>query len=136
VQPTKPFVKLKFTNILIPLVVIPLHAVCSHMDRSWINAIRTSDEYENGVKEFLEFAKTSALDSNGKCYYLCRIYLNERWLKVEEIREHVLCDGFCPSYTRWIWHGESLGMPSVFEIIEADKGMIDQVEDMIGDIGQ
>jgi len=55
------------------------------MDRSWINVICTSDEYENGLKESLEFAKKNALDSNEMCYCPCGNCLNERQLKVKEI---------------------------------------------------
>ena len=54
---------------------------------------------------------------------------------VEEIREHVLCDGFCKSYSRWIWHGELLDMPSVSQREEVDVDMDYQLEDMIRDIG-
>ncbi|KAI4304998.1 hypothetical protein L6164_028390 [Bauhinia variegata] len=52
-----------------------------------------------------------------------------------EIREHVLCDRFCKSYTRWIWHGEQLEMPSMFQREEVDVDVDDQLDDMIRDIG-
>ena len=37
----------------------------STMDHSWINALRMSVEYDNGVREFLEFAKRNADDDSG-----------------------------------------------------------------------
>ncbi|KAK7337330.1 hypothetical protein VNO77_17896 [Canavalia gladiata] len=105
------------------------------MDRSWINAKRTSDEYENGVEEFLNFAQTNLPESNGQFYCPCVNCLNERRLSVGQIREHILCDGFCKSYTKWTWHGELLGMPSVSQTVEVDINMEDWVEDMIRDVG-
>ena len=83
------------------------------MDRSWINFLRTTNEYENGVEEFLEFANMNVPDNNGKFYCPCVNFLNERKLPTNVIREHVLCDGFLKSNTKWIWHGELIGMLSV-----------------------
>ncbi|XP_028801481.1 uncharacterized protein LOC114756712 [Neltuma alba] len=36
------------------------------MDRSWMSALRTSKEYEDGVEEFIEFTKKNAYDKSGK----------------------------------------------------------------------
>ncbi|XP_027915074.1 uncharacterized protein LOC114174430 [Vigna unguiculata] len=107
------------------------------MDRSWINFLRTTNEYENGVEEFLEFANMNVLDNNGKFYCPCVNCLNERKLPTDIIREHVLCDGFLKSYTKWIWHGELIDMPSVdvSEAEEVDLEMDDRIEEMIRDIG-
>ena len=41
------------------------------MDRSWITASQISDKYENGVKEFLQFAKRNGIGVNNKYYCLC-----------------------------------------------------------------
>ena len=105
------------------------------MDRSWINARRTSDEYENGVEHFLQFARQNVPNSNGIFYCPCVNCLNVRRLKVDEIREHVLCDGFCKSYTRWTWHGELLELSGASQSIEVDVAVDDRIEDMIRDIG-
>ncbi|RDX75152.1 hypothetical protein CR513_45007, partial [Mucuna pruriens] len=72
----------------------------------------TSDEYENGVKSFLDFAKTYTFDSIGRFYCLYVNCLNERRLEVEEIWEHLICDGFYKTYTTWTWHGKLLDIPS------------------------
>ncbi|XP_027922699.1 uncharacterized protein LOC114180586 [Vigna unguiculata] len=107
------------------------------MDQSWINFLRTTNEYENGVEEFLEFANMNVLDNNGKFYCPCVNCLNERKLPTDIIGEHVLCDDFLKSYTKWIWHGELIDMPSVdvSEAEEVDLEMDDQMEEMIRDIG-
>ena len=36
------------------------------MDRSWMQASHTSDEYENGVEQFLQFAELNAPSLRGK----------------------------------------------------------------------
>ncbi|KAI9121744.1 hypothetical protein K1719_007134 [Acacia pycnantha] len=35
------------------------------MGHSWMNALRTSEEYENGVEEFIEFARRNVATKNG-----------------------------------------------------------------------
>ncbi|CAA0819515.1 Unknown protein [Striga hermonthica] len=102
-------------------------------DRKWVYAPRTSLEYENGVNEFLEFASKHDPDSNGKFLCPCVNCLNERRLSADQIREHVVCDGFNKGYTEWIWHGE-FEMPSRPKNEEVDEDMYDRVEEMINDI--
>ncbi|KAL3650054.1 hypothetical protein CASFOL_006457 [Castilleja foliolosa] len=116
------------------------------MDRSWINAKRTSEEYENGVEEFLEFASSHVAANNGndKFYCPCVKCLNDKIFTANEIREHVICDGFNKKYTRWIWHGE-FEMSGLSRNEEArneegdeamnDEEMTDNLEEMINDIG-
>jgi len=41
------------------------------MNQSWITASRISDEYENGVEEFLQFAKRNGIGVNNKYYCPC-----------------------------------------------------------------
>ncbi|KAL3654586.1 hypothetical protein CASFOL_001571 [Castilleja foliolosa] len=115
------------------------------MDRSWINAKRTSVEYENGVEEFFRFATSHVASIDGNKFYCpCVKCLNDKIFTVEEIREHVICDGFNKKYTRWIWHGE-FDMPDVSqnEGVRNEEGdedmhdedMSDNLEELINDIG-
>ncbi|KAK7279834.1 hypothetical protein RJT34_24892 [Clitoria ternatea] len=106
------------------------------MDRSWINARRTSNEYAVGVEAFLEFAKRNVLNNNGRFYCPCVKCLNVKRLSVEEIRDHVICHGFCKNYTTWTWHGELMLIPIVSEAEEVNEEMNDGLEDMIRDIGR
>ncbi|KAI9084628.1 hypothetical protein K1719_033410 [Acacia pycnantha] len=74
------------------------------MGHSWMNALRTSEEYENGVEEV-----------------------------ILDIRDHLLCDGIHLRYTTWIWHGEevSTGASHANEVeVDDDDGM----EKMINDV--
>ncbi|KAL3613549.1 hypothetical protein CASFOL_042583 [Castilleja foliolosa] len=115
------------------------------MDQSWINAKRTSVEYENGVEEFFRFARSHVASVDGNKFYCpCVKCLNDKIFTVEEIREHVICDGFNKKYTRWIWHGE-IDMPDVSqnEGVRNEEGdedmhdedMSDNLEELINDIG-
>ena len=58
------------------------------MDHSWMNVLRISVEYQNEVRDFIEFAKQSAHDDSGKFYCPCVKCLNERQLRVEVIHTH------------------------------------------------
>jgi len=78
------------------------------MDRSWITTSRISDEYENSVEEFIQFAKRNGVRVNNKYYCPCVNCVNVIRQDIELIREHILCDGFLKSYTIWTWHGEVL----------------------------
>ena len=78
------------------------------MDRSWITVSQISDEYENGVEEFIQFVKRNGVEVNNKYYCPCVNCVNVIRQDIELIREHVLCDDFLKSYTIWTWHGKVL----------------------------
>ncbi|KAJ1396725.1 Transposase-associated domain [Sesbania bispinosa] len=70
------------------------------MDRKWMRANRLSQEYEDGVKEFIRIAVEHA---NGKSYILCPCWccLNNFQVTVEELKEHLICNGIDQLYTCW-----------------------------------
>ena len=54
---------------------------------------------EEGVEQFLEFAlQRTRPDEDGKYFYPCINYLNGRRQVVDDIREHLLCDGIKKNY--------------------------------------
>ena len=106
------------------------------MDRSWMNAIRISDVYENGIEEFLKFAERHGIALNGKYFCPCVNCVNGRRQEVKLIREHLLCDGILKSYTTWTWHGEVVHLPSSSQSQEFNPHCEECMEDMIEDIGQ
>ena len=71
-----------------------------------MKATRISDQYQNGVEEFLQFAQQNAPEMGG--LYLCPCFkcLNGRRQSLNDIRTRLICDGISPTYTKWIWHGE------------------------------
>ena len=59
--------------------------------------------YEEGVEQFLQFAsERSRLDEDGK--YFCPYIncLNKRQQVLDDIQEHLLCDGIKKNYKTWI----------------------------------
>ncbi|XP_057452852.1 uncharacterized protein LOC130744712 [Lotus japonicus] len=75
------------------------------MDRKWMFTNRLSNEYENGVKEFIAFAVEHATDCNSiicPCLDCC----HSRRVNVVELEEHLLRFGIDESYTCWTKHGE------------------------------
>ena len=65
-----------------------------------MNENRLSLVYEEGVEQFLQFAsERSRSDENNKFFCLCINCLKGRRQKVDDIREHLLCDVIKRNYT-------------------------------------
>ena len=104
------------------------------MDRSWMQASRISDEYENGVEQFLQFTELNAPSLRGKYFCLCVKCANGRHQIITKIRSHLICHGIIPSCTKWIWHGELPDKPSVSHTKSMDVDMGYRIEEMIHDL--
>ncbi|XP_031127651.1 uncharacterized protein LOC116029751 [Ipomoea triloba] len=92
------------------------------MDKSWMNASRISQEYDNGVKNFINFAKNNLPGSNERLLCPCKKCCNQKRLCVKDVYDDLICHGInpsyiyddliChginPSYTKWIWHGHGI----------------------------
>jgi len=106
------------------------------MDRSWIIAPRISKAYENEVEEFLSFAQINSPTTDAKYFCPCVKCVNGRRHSLNDIRSHLICNGFSPTCTKWIWHGELLGHRTTCpaQPVELESG--DRMEDMIRDLGQ
>ena len=68
---------------------------------------RISEDYENGVEDFLQFAHLMHHICEGKYLCPCVNYANGRRQTANDIRSHLICDEIVPNYTKWIWHRES-----------------------------
>ena len=106
------------------------------MDRSWMKTSRISNEYQNGVEEFLQFTERNAPCLHGKFFCLCVNCGNGRHQSINDIRSHLICEGIIPTYTKWIWHGELPDMPYVSHTEPLDEDVRHCIEDMIRDLGQ
>ena len=95
-----------------------------------------SDEYENGVEQFLQFTQLNAESLRGNYFCPCVKCLNGRRQSVDEIRSHLICYDIIPNYTKWIWHGESADIPTVSQSqwVHEDSG--ERIEEIIRDLGQ
>eukprot|EP00256_Glycine_max_P055210 XP_014622336.1 uncharacterized protein LOC106795911 [Glycine max] len=106
------------------------------MDRSWMNASRITEEYENGVEEFLLFAQSKAQPMWGKFFCPCVKCGNGRHQTIDDIRTHLICEGIIRSYTKWIWHGESLDTADMSQADDVTTDNGNPIEEMIRDLGQ
>ena len=78
-----------------------------------MKASRITEEYENGVEDFLQFSQSNAPSLWGKYLWPCVNCANGRGQIVNDIRSHLICDGIVLNYTKWIWHGELSDMATV-----------------------
>ena len=68
-----------------------------------MNASRMIPTYKEVVEQFLDFVhERSQLDEDGKYLCPCINCLNGRRQVLDDIREHLLCDGIIKNYTTWI----------------------------------
>jgi hypothetical protein len=110
-----------------------------------MRASRLSAEYRDGVMEFLEFAEKnipppkSNTEKEIPPLFLCPCIFcanKEPKRNKKEIKNHLICEGICQNYTRWIWHGEVVATPSVSHKENLSVDMDDRLEDMMRDIGE
>ncbi|XP_058769111.1 uncharacterized protein LOC131642981 [Vicia villosa] len=106
------------------------------MDRSWMQKNRSSEEYKKGVLEFLTFAETNLPKSNGRFHCPCAKCVNIAPLNANIVWDHLIVNGICQNYTKWIWHGELSDAPMASLREEFDIEASDYLEEMIRDIGQ
>ncbi|KAL6599564.1 hypothetical protein ACP70R_045701 [Stipagrostis hirtigluma subsp. patula] len=84
------------------------------MDRSWMSKVRTSEEYKDGVQEFLSFAFRD-IREGGKALCPCVNCANRKTQSYDEVKTHLRCHGILQGYTTWFCHGEQTqSMSSAF----------------------
>ena len=106
------------------------------MDQSWKKESHISDEYANGVEQFLQFIERNAQSLGGQFFCPCVKCLNRRCHSINEIRSHLICYRIIWNYTKWIWQGELLVMLTVGRTKPIDEDVEDCIEDMIRNHGQ
>ena len=82
--------------------------VRSNMNKSWMTLGKTphgrmSQQYFDGVKRFLDFAKMVG-DVNGNIMCLCKNCVNFYRQTPKIVRIHLLQCGIMQSYTKWFEH--------------------------------
>lgn len=76
------------------------------MDRKWMSANRLTQEYWDGVEEFIRFAVELAKNPNFmlcpcvKCYNFSRV-------NAAEMKDHLIIYGIAQTYKCWTNHGET-----------------------------
>ncbi|XXG46959.1 hypothetical protein AAC387_Pa02g1683 [Persea americana] len=102
------------------------------MDKSWTLESRVSIAYEEGVKQFLDFAFANAI-SRDRIKCPCKNCSNVYYRSRGEVYEHLICDGFEKSYARdvWVFHGEIFASPQqTSHNVTLDEDVPDEVDDM------
>ncbi|XP_039119135.1 uncharacterized protein LOC120255365 [Dioscorea cayenensis subsp. rotundata] len=80
------------------------------MDKSWMRKSRLSQEYEDGVEQFLNFAFANS-NEDDRIICPCIKCVNIHWQTRETVLEHLVCDGIIQGYTCWFFHGEHVPSP-------------------------
>jgi hypothetical protein len=75
------------------------------MDKSWMRKPRTSDDYKDGVVQFLTFAFRN-VRQGGKVNCPCVQCKNKSTKSYDDVRTHLRCNGILQGYTTWDRHGE------------------------------
>ncbi|XP_052295778.1 uncharacterized protein LOC127901818 [Citrus sinensis] len=75
------------------------------MDKTWIFCARLSDEYSDGVDDFLEFAILNS-ENRMSIRCPCTTCCNMEFLSPQQVRLHLFKKGFLENYLVWNWHGE------------------------------
>ncbi|KAM3320520.1 hypothetical protein P3S67_007720 [Capsicum chacoense] len=81
-------------------------------DRSYMYLSRSANEYENGVKDFLNKAFERASLGN-KILYPCRLCFNLYWHYQDMVEDHLFGHGFSPNYTQWVFHEEGISLTNI-----------------------
>ncbi|KAM3319113.1 hypothetical protein P3S67_006313 [Capsicum chacoense] len=100
-----------------------------------MNCLIWSDEFERGVKYFLEKAFERASQRNEiLCPY--RDYKNQHWRYGDVVEDHLLSRGFLPSYTKSTFHGENASSRKTHNPINDDEGsnMRDDIDGLLHDM--
>jgi len=101
-----------------------------------MKASRITEEYENGVKDFLQFTEHNAPSLRGKFFCPCVNCENGRHQSLKDIGSHLICHEIIPNYTKWIWQRKFPDMPTISHAKPVNVDIGHHIEDMICDLGQ
>ncbi|XP_076914009.1 uncharacterized protein LOC143572846 [Bidens hawaiensis] len=83
------------------------------VDKSWITSSdRSSPEYEQGLNSFIKLCE-GLVDSKGNVRCACAKCYNTQLIFFTKMKYHMYAFGLCPSYTRWVYHGERIVPPAI-----------------------
>ncbi|XP_073019376.1 uncharacterized protein [Primulina eburnea] len=85
------------------------------MDNEWMHLpSKLVPEYEEGVKKFIAQARNYA-KTREVILCPCKHCKNKKYLKFNQVYDHLIIKGFDPSYTIWVFHGETYNSQSEAE---------------------
>ena len=92
----------------------------TYKNKDWLKKPRYCDEYRIAVSQFVDYAcEIASLRGTLKCP--CKRCGNRLFLKPEEVKTHLICDGMDKNYAKsiWVFHGEEQLIASESEGDEA-----------------
>jgi hypothetical protein len=80
-----------------------------NINRTWITKPRGTREYNNGCREFVEFAVSNCRTINGKIRCPCKMCLNNRLHSPDYVLKHLTAGrGMMTGYINWWHHGQTM----------------------------
>ena len=75
--------------------------------REWIKSpYRNTEEYKQGVRDFISFVKNHSSPDVEICTCPCIKCKNSKKLSLESVEKHLIIHGMIKTYNRWFFHGE------------------------------
>jgi hypothetical protein len=101
----------------------------TNMDKSWMNLSRVDPRYLQGLIDFMAFACKDIQVGETEISCPCKNCKNMCRKKIQIVKDHLVVNGFCSSYTVWIFHGER-SQPRDRDIDNVGHGNFDGQNDM------
>ncbi|KAK9267148.1 hypothetical protein L1049_009568 [Liquidambar formosana] len=102
------------------------------MNKTWMHLNKLSPEYEQGIKDFMNFAR-GTVDRGNRMRCPCCRCKNVYYRIVDEVEDHLFVNGINPKYTQWIHHGEDFE-PIIHDDANDDDDMADDVDDYVDEV--
>ncbi|XP_074556569.1 uncharacterized protein LOC141812476 [Curcuma longa] len=97
------------------------------MDKEWMHLpSRLDPKYEEGVQKFLSQARNYA-KTRETILCPCKRCKNKKYMKFDQVYEHLIMKGIDPSYTIWFFHGEN--STSQFQNEGISRGVMEEEDE-------
>ena len=101
------------------------------IDKTWTTMPPNCEEFWKGLDSFVERVE-SYIDSKGQIRCPCRRCLNNNFMDIPTMKNHISRFGFCQRYVTWVYHGESRTPPIVNDVAPSNE-MVGVIDDIMGE---
>ncbi|XP_019239923.1 PREDICTED: uncharacterized protein LOC109219903 [Nicotiana attenuata] len=104
-------------------------------DKRWMSLRRSTDEYIQGVNDFLNKTFERASQGN-EILCPCKECANYFWYYRNVVKDHLIVNGFVHGYTKWVFYGEGFSSRKTPCLSNNDEGseMHDDIDGLLHDI--
>ncbi|XP_060183024.1 uncharacterized protein LOC132612978 [Lycium barbarum] len=104
------------------------------IDKIWMDLRRSTNEYDRGVKYFLDKAFERASQGN-EILCPCKRCFNRYWHTQTVVENHLFGYGFVNGYTKWVFHGEGFSSTNMLHPTNDDEtsDMHDDIDGLLYD---